>query len=171
MASKKKGKGPGKTDNDSPETEGEVLHANFGNHWDEEDDPIDDMLLDDDPPFSDALITMPDGHVVKAFFCPACGAQLLGPKGLTPCPHLLFAMEATEYSILHADPRFDAMGDFLKNYPDEADEEPVEFLFQLIETKIDHPYSVVHFELEFAILPFYGHPTPLTLVIDFAARK
>ncbi len=134
----------------------------------DEDDELEAPYLDDELPFSAALITPPEPKLLTKFFCPACGAQLVGPKGLEPCPHLIFAMESGENRVLYSEPRFKDLVRYLGTDPDEMDQDPIDVMYDLIVAKFEFPYSILHVELEGFELADVPGEVVLDLVLDFS---
>lgn len=178
MAGKKKGgtttsggsKRGGGSDDDSangrrPGARG--LHI-VGSTWDEEPLP-DPEYLDEELPFSAALITPPEPKVIAQFFCPACGKKLLGPEGFQVCPHLLFAMESGEGRVLHFDPRLKDLVSYLRQDPDDMEDDPIDVMYDLVESKFKDQYSMIHIEIEGFKMHDVEGEVVLDLLLDLAA--
>lgn len=135
----------------------------------DEDEPLDGPYLDEELPFSAALITPPEPKTLKQFFCPACGHQIVGPKGVNPCPHTLFVMESGEERVFHCDARLKEMIPYLKKDPEEVDQDPFDFMYDIIIAKFEFPYGILHVELEGFELADVPGEVVLDLVLDFSA--
>lgn len=136
--------------------------------WDEEPMP-DAAFLEDELPFSAALITPPEPAVIKQFFCPACGKKLVGPEGVAVCPHLLFAMESGEGRILYSDPTLGDLVRYLNQNPDEMEDDPIDFMYDLVIKKFKFTYAMLHIEIEGFQLSDVQDEVVLDLLLDLAA--